>query len=141
MYSEKLKQYLYLGASECCCCQKVLDGGFVIVKYQGKSKLLIFDYCVGCYQSRKKNHKVMMPVYSEEIFYVNSVNSRPKSAIPIIIEPSTFMDGKLTTIEMAFSGDECQIINKTKHSQIPVLSKEDILLLEKKDGTDKQDQG
>jgi len=93
MYDKKTKQYLYLGEPKCHCCQKKLDSWFTVVYYFGRDSVEAYEYCVGCFQARRRKHKLYVNVLTESIYMAVSVNKRPVTAMPIIIEYPDIQNG------------------------------------------------
>ena len=93
MYDKKNNEYYYLGKPNCCMCNKIQDGWLVVVYYFGKTKTEGYEYCTGCFQKRHK-HKIYFVHKTEQIFFVNSINHRPREAIPYIIEYPDVVSGK-----------------------------------------------
>jgi len=128
MYDKKNNEYFYLGNQDCCMCKKKQDGWLVVVYYFGKNKTEGYEYCTGCFQKRKK-HKLYFVHLTEQIFFVNSVNYRPKNAIPYIIEYPDVVSGKPRDMYDYWNSRKNSIdersIDNTKHSGRTELSKLD----------------
>ena len=93
MFDKKHKQYLYLGEPNCCCCDKKLDSWFTVVYYFGTDSVEAYEYCIGCFQARKRKHKIYVNTLTESIYMAVSVNHRPKTAMPIIVDFPDIQNG------------------------------------------------